>query len=52
MTGGTAQSFFQIGTDQGFLNTPVSLTQLLLGPGVCMHVTPEGRARGTSESRP
>jgi spore coat protein A, manganese oxidase len=33
MTGGEAQPFLQIGTDQGFLNNPVPLTSLLIGPG-------------------
>lgn len=30
---GAALSFFQIGSDGGLLNTPVPLTQLVLGPG-------------------
>lgn len=30
---GAALPFFQIGSDGGLLNTPVSLTQLVLGPG-------------------
>jgi spore coat protein A len=33
MMGGTAQSFLQIGTDNGLLPHPVQLTQLLLAPG-------------------
>jgi spore coat protein A len=33
MTMGTAQSFLQIGTDDGLLPYPVELTRLLLGPG-------------------
>jgi spore coat protein A len=33
MTGGTAQPFYQIGTDDGLLETPVTLTRLLLAPG-------------------
>jgi spore coat protein A len=31
--GGTAQTFYQIGTDTGLLVTPVPLTRLLLAPG-------------------
>jgi spore coat protein A len=31
--GGEAQEFLQIGTDNGFLERPVEMTQLLLGPG-------------------
>jgi spore coat protein A len=31
--GGTAQPFMQIGTDNGLLETPVELTQLLIAPG-------------------
>jgi spore coat protein A len=31
--GGSAQPFFQIGTDSGLLPTPVALTRLLLAPG-------------------
>jgi spore coat protein A len=31
--GGTAQQFYQIGTDNGLLVTPVPLTKLLLAPG-------------------
>jgi spore coat protein A len=37
-TGGTAQSFLQIGTDNGLLARPVPLTQLLIAPGERMDV--------------
>jgi spore coat protein A len=33
MTDGTAQPFYQIGTDDGLLEMPVALTRLLLAPG-------------------
>ncbi|MEJ2721616.1 MAG: multicopper oxidase, partial [bacterium] len=32
-TAGTAQEFYQIGTDDGLLATPIPLTKLLLAPG-------------------
>ncbi len=37
-TGGTAQSFLQIGSDDGLLEEPVSLTQLVIAPGERMDV--------------
>ena len=37
-TGGTAQNFLQIGTDDGLLARPVNLNQLLIAPGERMDI--------------